>query len=291
MEKVILGRTGIKVSKLGIGTGTAHTSGRCSQAMMKRKELAGLLVYAFKRGITFWDTAVTYETHLHIREALRSVKRSEVVISTKINTSKEKDTSRDFHKSLSELDVDHIDICLVHGVRTEGDLNKRQGALDTLLEFKRQGKIRAVGISSHGLSALKAVIRIPEIDLVLARINYAGRCMDSCTLDLYNQLASISWVKKAVKKIVPRKLISAMRPNHETDLIQEDEQKEVRAILEEIHSQQKGIVGMKVLAEGQLRENVQKAIGYVNTLPYVNSFIIGMMTKDEINENCGIVNK
>ncbi len=291
MERVILGKTGIEVSKLGIGTGTAHPSGHCAQAIMGEKKLAGLLVYAFERGINFWDTAFQYGTHKHVREALRHVKRSDVIITTKLTTSKKKDTIRDLNSSLKELDVDYVDVCLVHGVRTEFELKRRRRALDELLELKSKGLIRAVGISSHGLSALKSVTKIPEIDLVWARVNYAGFCMDSHELGLYDQLASITLIKKLVKHIVPRNIISLFRPKPEKEFISEDDRKVVENTLGKIHSQSKGIVGMKVLAEGQLRSNAQKAVNYVNSLPYIDSLIIGMLTRDEIDENCRVVNK
>ncbi len=291
MERVILGRTGIEVSKLGFGTGTAHPSGRCTQALMDKKELAGLLVYAFECGINFWDTAFQYGTYTHVREALKHVKRTDVIITTKLNTYKKKDTIRDFNSSLKELDVDYVDVCLVHGVKTESELKRRRCALNEMGELKRKGKIRAVGISSHGLSALKAVTKIPEIDLVWARVNYAGLCMDSCRLGLYDQLASITWIKKSAKFIVPKRLISVVRPKPEADLILENDRKGVVDALRVIHSQSKGIVGMKVLAEGQLGNNAQKAVKYVNSLPYIDSFIVGMLTKDEIDENCRVVNE
>jgi predicted aldo/keto reductase-like oxidoreductase len=290
MQKIKLGKTNIEVSKLGIGTGTAHPSGRNTQALMDRKELADLLIYAFDQGINFWDTAITYETHLHLREALRHIRRSDVVITTKLNTTYKKETERDFEISLKELAVDYIDVCLVHGVRTESELKKRRGALDLMLELKEKGVIRAVGISSHGLSALRAVAKIPEIDVVWVRVNYARLCMDTHELGLYDRLASISWLKKVVKKIIPPRLISVVRPHPESTLISEHEQKEVEDILKVIHSQSKGIVGMKVLAEGRLRHEAQKAVKYVNSLPYIDSFIIGMLNKKEIEENCKTVN-
>jgi aryl-alcohol dehydrogenase-like predicted oxidoreductase len=46
---------------------------------------------------------------------------------------------------------------------------------------------------------------------------------------------------------------------------------------------------MKVIAEGKLRGDAQKAIKYAKSLPFVDSFIIGMFNKDEIDENCRIV--
>lgn len=290
MEKVRLGRTGIEVSKLGIGTGTAHPSGYCAQTLMNREELAKLLIFAFEHGINFWDTAFQYGTYPHVKEALKHVKRSDVVIATKLITSNKKDTIRDFNTSLKELNVDYLDVCLLHGVRTERELKRRFGVLNTLLEFKRGGKVRAIGFSSHGLSALKAVLKVPEIDLVWVRINFAGLCMDTCRLGLYDQLASISWVKKSAELLLPEKIRSAVRPKPESQLISMDDRKGVEDTLRMIHSQSKGIVGMKVMAEGHLRNDAKKAIEYIRALPFVDSFIIGMLNKDEIEENCRMVN-
>ena len=45
---------------------------------------------------------------------------------------------------------------------------------------------------------------------------------------------------------------------------------------------------MKVLAEGHLGYDAKKAVEYVRDLPFVDSFIIGMMNKKEIEENCRI---
>ena len=286
MEKVKLGRTSIKVSKLGFGTGTAHPSGCCSQALMDKKEMAELLLYAFEHGVNFWDTAFQYGTHGHIREALRHVRRQDVVIATKLVSSHEKETNKMFSTSLKELGVDYVDVCLMHGVRTKRELLYKRGALNSLLKYKKEGKVRAVGLSSHGLSALKAAAEVPEIDLVWARINLAGLCMDAARLGLYDQLASVSWLKKLAKVILPKNLTAALRPKIGPDSLSEKNHKEVEETLKVIHSQTKGIVGMKVLAEGHLREKADESIKYVRNLPFIDSFLIGMTSKDEITENC-----
>jgi len=244
MERVRLGRTEIKVSKLGIGSGSEHPSAPSAQSLMSKAELAGLLLYAFERGINFWDTALRYETHAHFREALKYVKRHDVVITTKIVSSQPEETLHKFHTALNELGVDYVDVCFVHGVETEHELQSRRGALDTLLECKEAGKIRAVGISAHGLSALKAVTKLAEIDVVLARINFAGLCMDSPDLGL------------------------------------------VEKTLRSIHVQSKGVVGMKLIANGQLRDQARQALRYVKGLPFVDAFVVGMLRKEEIEENC-----
>ena len=61
-------------------------------------------------------------------------------------------------------------------------------------------------------------------------------------------------------------------------------------MLHNIHLQSKGITGMKALAEGVLRNEAEKAVKYVNSLPFIDSFINWYVKKKEIDENCKIVN-
>ena len=289
MKKVELGKTGIKVSRLGIGTGTGLPTGFCAQALMDTNELARLLLYSLDRGINHWDTAFQYNTYPHIKEALKQVRRTDVVLTTKFSAAHEKETIRDFNTTLKDLNVDYVDVCLLHGVRTNTELQTRSGALNAMVKLKKEGKVRAIGLSSHGLSALKSVLEMPELDLVWARVNYAGLNMDPECHGMYDQMASVYWLKKCYK-LLPEKVKLLIRPKASHESITEDERNEVEVTLQKIHSQSKGIVGMKVLAEGMLRYDAEKAIKYVNSLSFVDSFIIGMLNKEEIDQNCRIVN-
>ena len=289
MKRVELGKTGIMVSRLGIGTGTGLPSGHCAQALMDEQELARLLLYALDRGINFWDTAFQYNTYPHIKEALKQVSRKDVVLTTKFSAANEKETIRDFNITLKDLNIDYVDVCLLHGVRTDTELQMRSGAFNAMVKLKKEGKVRAVGLSSHGLGALKSILEMPEMDLVWARVNYAGLNMDTGCLGMYDQMASVHWLKKCAK-FLPTRVKSLIRPKANIQPIPEDAHKEVTDTLKHIHSQSKGIVGMKVIAEGLLRNDAEKAVKYVNSLPFVDSFIIGMLNKKEIDENCEIVN-
>jgi len=289
VKKVELGKTGIKVSRLGIGTGTGLPSGHCAQALMDTNELAELLLYSLDRGINHWDTAFQYNTYSHIKEALKQIRRTDVVLTTKFSAAHEKEIIRDFNTTLKDLNVDYVDVCLLHGVRTNTELQMKSGALNAMVKLKKEGKVRAIGLSSHGLSVLKSVLEMPELDLVWARINYAGLNMDSECLGMYDQMASVYWLKKCYK-LLPERVKLLIRPKASHEPIAEVERNEVEATLQKIHSQSKGIVGMKVLAEGMLRDDAEKAIKYVNSLSFVDSFIIGMLNKEEIDENCRIVN-
>jgi predicted aldo/keto reductase-like oxidoreductase len=275
---------------LGIGTGTGLPSGHCAQALMETNELSGLLLYSLDCGINHWDTAFQYNTYPHIKKALQQISRSDVVLTTKFSAAHEKETIRDFNITLKDLNVDYVDVCLLHGVRTNTELKMRSGALDAMVKLKKEGKVRAIGLSSHGQSALKSVLEIPELDLVWARINYAGLNMDSECLGMYDQMASVYWLKKCYK-LLPERVKLLIRPKRaHLQPIPEDARNEVEETLQKIHSQSKGIVGMKVLAEGMLRDDAEKAVKYVDSLPFVDAFIIGMLNKEEIDENCRIVN-
>jgi len=287
MKRVALGKTGIRVSRLGIGTGTSHPSGYCYQTLMDRGELARLLLFALERGINFWDTAFQYGTYLHVKEALKRVKRSEIVLATKLTASRERDALRDFDASLKEVGTDYFDICLLHAVRTEAEFRQSAGAFDALLKLKGEGKIRAVGLSSHGLSALKSVLKTPEIDVVWARVNYAGLNMDKHRLGIYDKLASVPWIKRTAS-VMPKKLISMVRPDGESPPLSDGNRKEIEETIKLIHAQSKGIVGMKILAEGQLRHDSKKAVEYVRDLSFVDSCVIGMLSEDEIRQNCNL---
>jgi aryl-alcohol dehydrogenase-like predicted oxidoreductase len=256
---------------------------------MEVDELAGLLIFALEQGVNFWDTAFQYGTDTHIKKALKQIHRSDVVLTTKFITSTEKETIRDFEYSLKALDTDYFDVCLVHAVRTRSEFKKKLGALDAMLKLKDQGKVRAVGFSSHGVCALKYGLEIPEIDVVWARINHAGLNMDESDLGLYDRLASIPWLKEAAARFLPKSVRSKFRPEFQQSSIKQEDRNAIEETLARYKSQAKGVVGMKVMAEGALRDDAKKAVEYVMGLDFLDAFIIGMMSRKEISENCRTV--
>lgn len=286
MERVVLGGTGITVSKLGFGTGTAHPCGGCRQALIPEDVLSCLLLDAYENGVNFWDTALQYDTHRHLKEALTQLKRQDIVVTTKLISSRETETDRMLFTSLEELGTDYVDICLVHGVRTKRELYARHGALNSLLKHKKAGRVRAIGFSFHGLSALRSVTEMDEVDVAWIRINPVGLCMDKSDLVFSDQLASVPWLKKFVKGVLPDKMRASVRQGTAKGPSTTDEREEVESIIRTLHSQGKGIVAMKVLAEGGLAREAEESISYVKNVPGVDALIIGMQNRDEILRNC-----
>ena len=179
LPKAALGNTGLNVSRLSFGTGSNGWQGRSNQSELGIDQLASLLQLAYEHGVNFWDSADAYGTHPHIARALQHIPRSEVVILTKTLSQKAKQVSGDIERFLKELDTDYIDIVLLH-VMTQAEWPSRYGeAMEVLSEAQKQGKVRALGVSCHSLSALKACLDTDWCQVVMARINYAGVNMDA----------------------------------------------------------------------------------------------------------------
>jgi predicted aldo/keto reductase-like oxidoreductase len=217
--------------------------------------------------------------------ALREVNRDQIILTTKLISTSARETRHDLEQTLKELATDYVDICLVHGVRNLRDFSGRIGALNELVKSKEAGKIRAIGLSSHGIEALEIALEFSEIEVVWARINYAGVLMDTRNLGLYDTLASMSWTKKIVK-MLPKCIVAPARPTPSIAPVPERNRQEVERLLSRLHEAGKGVVGMKIFAEGRLGHDPRKAFRFANDLSYLDAYIIGMTKKEEIEQNC-----
>jgi aryl-alcohol dehydrogenase-like predicted oxidoreductase len=184
MEYVDFGSTGLRVSRLSFGTGTHGWAGRSEQTALGLDGLASLLRLAYDCGINFWDAADEYGSHAHITRALHGIPREAVVIATKTTSRSARSVTRDVERFLRELDTDVLDIVLLHCV-TQRDWPRRYSdVMQALWRAKEQGKVRAIGVSCHGLGALSAAAETDWVEVVLARINVAGVDMDAAPSDV-----------------------------------------------------------------------------------------------------------
>ena len=189
---VTLGKTGIKVSRLAMGTGThgfAHHSSQSDDLGIKG--LADLLYAAYEQGINFWDSADQYGTHPHLKEALKRVPREKAVILTKSKATTAKEMKSDLDRFRKEIETDYIDIILLH-LMTDTKWNiEKQGAMDVLTKAREDGIIKAHGVSCHTLGALATASNSDWVQIDLARINPSGASMD----------ADVPTVEKILKKM------------------------------------------------------------------------------------------
>jgi aryl-alcohol dehydrogenase-like predicted oxidoreductase len=174
MDTVDFGKTGLRVSRLAFGTGTHGWAGRSEQTDLGVNELASLLQLAYERGVNFWDTADQYGSHPHVAQALRGIPRDSVVIATKTSSRSAQAVTQDIERFLRELGTDVLDIVLLHFMTQANWPQSHAGTMEALSRAKEQGKVRAVGVSCHGLGALSAAAETDWAEVVLMRINPAG---------------------------------------------------------------------------------------------------------------------
>ncbi len=212
MQTVTLRRTGIKLSRLGFGTGTHGWGGSSEQTRIGYQKLVDLLKLSYRYGITFWETAEAYGSHPHIADALKGIDRSSITILTKI-FSRDGDYIRDvIPKFLKLFNTDYIDILLMHCISEADWLKKYTSAIDALKEAKDKGLVKGIGMSCHDLGALKTVASTDWIDVVLARINYNDTNMDAKTSDVVPVLKDIH---NSGKDVLAMKVIGQGKLNYD----------------------------------------------------------------------------
>ena len=179
-DEVVLGRTGIRTSRLAMGTGTIGGGGASNQTRIGESAAARLLIDGYhQNGLRFYDTADSYGSHPYVAAALKQVPRDRVTVMTKTDTRDPAGVRDDLDRFRRELGVEMIDIVLIHCV-TEADWTTRyRGVMDVLSDAKQKGVIRAHGVSCHSLPALRAAAASPWVDLDLVRLNPVGAHMDA----------------------------------------------------------------------------------------------------------------
>lgn len=178
-DQVALGRSGLKVSLVGIGTGSIGHARHSNQTRLGQPAFTRLMRHALERGVNFFDLADSYGSHPFFREAMRGVERARYVVQTKTDSRDPREAAADIDRFLKELDTDYIDSLLVHCV-TEGDWTTRyRGVLDAFSEAKRKEKVRAVGVTCHSFGALEAAAASRWVEINQVRWNPRAAHMDA----------------------------------------------------------------------------------------------------------------
>ena len=203
-DTVTLGSTGIKTSRLAMGTGTVGTGHHSHQTALGIQGLSDLLLNGYDHGLRFFDAADSYGSHPHVAEALKRVPRDKVTVLSKSWARDANGMRADLDRFRKELGTDYLDVCLMHCV-TEADWTERfRGAMDVLSEAKQKGIIRAHGCSCHSIEALRAAAKSPWVEIDLARINPIGAAMDA---DPATVVSVLKEMKAAGKAVVGMKIL------------------------------------------------------------------------------------
>jgi len=182
-DKVTLGKTGIQVSLVGMGTGSVGSEQSSNQVRLGTKGFTKVVRHFLDRGLTLFDVADQYGSHVFLREALKGVPRDSYVIQTKTHAKDERIARSHLERYRMELGVDMIDIVLLHCMTKKDWQGEHQGAMDSLRRAKDEGLIRAHGTSNHGMDPLRTSAREPFVEVNLGRINPEGLIMDDKSPD------------------------------------------------------------------------------------------------------------
>jgi aryl-alcohol dehydrogenase-like predicted oxidoreductase len=257
-DTVTLGRSGLKMSRVIMGTGVRGGNRQSQHTRMGREACERLMREGFDRGIRAYDLADMYGTHPFVIPALQKIPRGDFSIISKIwfrpggIPEKERpDADVCVERFLKELKTDYIDLLLIHCMTSGKWTTEMERQMEIMAKLKQKGAIRAHGVSCHSIEALEAAAASPWVDSVHARINPYGTQMDG-----------------RAEKVVP--------------------------VLKKIHAAGKGVVGMKLIGEGAFRNSDEKrdeSVKFVLGLGCVNVLNVGFEKLAEVDDFADRVRK
>jgi len=178
-DKVQLGKSALKVSVVGIGTGSIGYGRHSNQTRLGQEGFTRLMKHSLDQGVNFFDLADAYGSHAPFQLAMKGVAREKYVIQTKTDSRNAQEVRTDIDRFLRELNTDYIDSLIIHCV-TIGDWTTRyRDVMDVFSEAKRQGKIRSCGITCHNFGALQSAAESDWVEINQVRWNPRASHMDS----------------------------------------------------------------------------------------------------------------
>jgi aryl-alcohol dehydrogenase-like predicted oxidoreductase len=250
-DVVILGRSGVQVTRLAFGTGTF--GGRV-QRELGQAEFTRLVRHAYDRGIRFFETADSYHgMPTMLAAALEGIPRDNYQLMTKYNLHNPGDPLATIDRYRKEMRTEYFDILLMHCVRSPTWPKDNVRVEDAFSEAKAKKIIRAHGASEHGLPALSAFPGTEWLDIAMIRMNHNGTRMDTPTTYDTNGRGDVNQVVANMRKV---------------------------------HAQGAGVISMKLAGEGQFvtREARQASLRFAMGLGVVDCVTIGFKNTQEIDE-------
>lgn len=168
MERRGLGKTGQKLSILGFGGFVLNRSTPEQAAQWVRE--------SFEAGIDYFDVAPEYgQSEERMGPALEPY-RNRVFLSCKTAQRKKAEADSELERSLKRLRTDHFDLYQLHHVTSLKDVDtifREDGAIRTLEEAKKSGKVRFLGFSAHSVEAAMALMDRFDFDTIMFPVSYA----------------------------------------------------------------------------------------------------------------------
>jgi len=258
VDEVTLGQTGLKITRLGMGTGS--DSGR-KQTALGRDGFTKLVHHAYDQGIRFIDCAQSYITFEWIADAIKGLPREKLFIQSKIS-GKPADVlaAIDHHRTV--FNTDYVDSMLVHCAVSHNWTDELKTVMDAYDQAKEKKWIRSKGISCHSLPALRAAVASNWTEVHLVRVNPMGRRMDG--------MEEVMW--------------SPTDPGHEVAPVMDE--------LKKMGEKGRGVIGMKIFGDGTFVniEDREKSIRFAMSRPEIDAVVIGFKSTDELDEAIKLMN-
>lgn len=302
MRYRLLGRTGLLVSELCLGTMTFGAKGRWAAAGgLGQREVNVLMREAFESGVNFIDTANVYglgEAEKLVGEAIRrlGLPRDELVISTKASGAMHESAVnerghsrhhllRQVDASLARLGVDHIDLFQLHGTDPLTPLDE---VLCTLNDLVRCGKVRTVGLCNMAAWQVMKALSISgqrdwaRCESVQAYYTIAGRDAERELVPLVadQQLGLMVWSPLAGGLLSGKFLDDQPAPagtrRATVDFPIVDKPRAARCV-----------EAMRPVAERHGVSVARIALAWLLARPEVTSVIVGARTSTQLQDNLG----
>ena len=153
MKYTTLGKTGLRISRVGLGG-----------IPIQRTDVEGtkkVIAACLEKGINFIDTARGYTvSEEYLGQALVGC-RDRFVLATKSMSRDYAGMKADIEKSLCNLQTDYVELYQIHNIKSDADFDTvfgENGAYRALAEAKAEGKIGHIGATAHGVEAFKRLI-------------------------------------------------------------------------------------------------------------------------------------
>ena len=174
---VVLGRSGVRVSRLAFGTGSMSGA---VQRSLGQEEFTRQVRYAYDHGIRFFETAESYgDMHRRLGIALQGLPRESYVLLSKVTTSAGVDPQRKFDELRTLARTEYFDVMLLHWQHTAGWPAETERWQEAILEAQRRKAVLSRGASVHGLPALRQMPGNHWLDVAMIRVNHDGTRMDA----------------------------------------------------------------------------------------------------------------
>lgn len=255
VDQVTLGQTGLKLSRLGMGTGS--NGGRIQQNL-GREAFHDLVRYAYDQGITYFDCAQNYRTFPWIGGALKGLPREKIFLLSKV-PGKPEDVLKTIDDHRKNFDTDYIDTLLIHCMVKNGWTDDWKRIMDAFDEAKSRKWIRAKGVSCHSLPALRTAVASDWHEVHLVRVN--------------PQASPVDGPEEAVNK-----------PGTDVAPVMQE--------LKTMRQKKRGVIGMKIIGNGNFKDPAdrEKSIRFAMSRPELDAIVIGFKSRAEIDEAIGRMN-